>query len=79
MENQLPANLGLDLVRVTEAAALAAGRWMGTKQPDKADHATTEAMVTTLNNLNINGKIVVGEEGRLGVHSSLDSGQAAPR
>lgn len=74
MKNQLPTNLGLDLVRVTEAAALSAGRWMGTKQPDQADRATTEAMVTTLNNLNINGKIVVGEEERLGVHTSLDSG-----
>jgi fructose-1,6-bisphosphatase II len=75
MKNQLPTNLGLDLVRVTEAAALSAGRWMGTKQPDQADRATTEAMVTTLNKLDITGKIVIGEEQRLGVHTSLDSGR----
>ena len=75
MEHHLPTNLGLDMVRVTEAAALTAGRWMGTKEPDQADRAATEAMVTELNNLDINGKIIVGEEEKLGVHSSLDSGQ----
>ena len=74
MNNQLPSNLGLDLVRVTEAAALAAGRWMGLKQPDQADRTTTQAMVETLNNINIDGAIVVGEEEKLGIHSSLDSG-----
>ena len=74
MSNQLPSNLGLDLVRVTEAAALAAGRWMGLKQPQQADHATKQAMVDTLNKIDIDGAIVVGEEEKLGIHSSLDSG-----
>lgn len=74
MNNQLPSNLGLDLVRVTEAAALAAGRWMGLKQPERADLATKQAMVETLNKIAIDGAIVVGEEEKLGVHSSLDSG-----
>jgi fructose-1,6-bisphosphatase II len=74
MNHQLPSNLGLDMVRVTEAAALAAGRWMGLKQPDQADRTTTQAMVETLNNINIDGAIVVGEEEKLGIHSSLDSG-----
>ena len=75
MNNKLPSNLGLDMVRVTEAAALTAGRWMGLRQPDQADRAAKEAMVKTLNNLEINGVIVVGEEEKLGIHSSLDSGQ----
>ena len=74
MTNQLPSNLGLDLVRVTEAAALTAGRWMGLKQSEQADRATTQAMVETLNKISIDGSIVVGEEEKLGIHSSLDSG-----
>jgi len=32
-ETQLPRNLGLELVRATEAAALSAGRWMGSTRP----------------------------------------------
>jgi fructose-1,6-bisphosphatase II len=74
MTNQLPSNLGLDLVRVTEAAALTAGRWMGLKQSEQADRATTQAMVETLNKISIDGSIIVGEEEKLGIHSSLDSG-----
>ena len=74
MSNQLPSNLGLNLVRVTEAAALAAGRWMGLKQPQLADRATKQVMVDTLNQIDIDGAIVVGEEEKLGIHSSLDSG-----
>ena len=74
MNKQLPSNLGLDLVRVTESAALAAGRWMGLKQPEQADRATEQAMVETLNKIDIDGAIVVGEEEKLGIHSSLDSG-----
>ncbi len=67
-------NIGLDLVRVTEAAALAAGRWLGRGDRDSANDAATEAMVEILNHLNIDGLIVVGEEGRLHEHSRLDSG-----
>ena len=75
MDHKLPSNLGLDMVRVTEAAALTAGRWMGLRQPEEADLAAKEAMVKTLNNLNIDGVVVVGEEEKLGIHSKLDSGQ----
>ncbi len=67
-------NIGLELVRVTEAAALAAGRWLGRGDRDSANDAATEAMVEILNHLNIDGLIVVGEEGRLHEHSPLDSG-----
>jgi fructose-1,6-bisphosphatase II len=70
-----PRNLGLDLVRVTEASALAAGRWMGLGRQDQADQAAAEAMYEALNTLDMDGYIVIGEEGKLGTHSPLDSGQ----
>jgi fructose-1,6-bisphosphatase II len=75
MKVQASRNLGLDLVRGTEAAALSAGRWMGLGMRDDADNAATEAMYHALNTLDMDGHIVVGEEGKLGVHSPLDSGQ----
>jgi fructose-1,6-bisphosphatase II len=74
MNEHPPPNLGLDLVRVTEAAALAAGRWMGLGRQDEADQAAAEAMVEALNTLDMDGHIVIGEEGKLGTHSPLDSG-----
>ncbi len=74
MQETLSRNLGLDLVRVTEAAALAAGRWMGFGDPDAADHAATEAMVAAFAGVDIDGHIVIGEETKLGVHSPLDTG-----
>jgi fructose-1,6-bisphosphatase II len=74
--NTQPArNLGLDLVRVTEAAALAAGRWMGLGEREKANQDAAAAMYKVLNTLDIHGCIVVGEEGRVGIHSPLDTGQ----
>ena len=75
MDEHPPRNLGLDLVRVTEAAALAAGRWMGLGKQDEADQVATEAMVKALNTLDMDGHIVIGEEGKLGTHSPLDSGK----
>jgi len=69
-----PRNLGLDLVRATEAAALVATRWMGLGKADEADCDAAEAMVRSLNTLDVQGRIVVGEEGKLGRHSALDSG-----
>lgn len=74
MDKHPPRNLGLDLVRATEAAALAASRWMGLGDPDQADQVAAQAMVQALNTLDMDGRIVVGEEGKLGVHSPLDSG-----
>jgi fructose-1,6-bisphosphatase II len=75
MEDHPPRNLGLDLVRVTEAAALSAGRWMGLGKQDEADQGAAHAMVKALNTLDMDGHIVIGEEGKLGTHSPLDSGQ----
>ena len=75
MDEHPPRNLALDLVRVTEAAALAAGRWMGLGELDKANDEASLAMWQALNTLDMDGHIVVGEEGRLGTHSMLDTGQ----
>ena len=51
----------LDFVKVTEAAALAASRWMGRGERDIADGAAVEAMRDTLNQMDIDGRIVIGE------------------
>jgi fructose-1,6-bisphosphatase II len=59
-----PRNLGLDLVRATEAAALVAGRWMGLGNRDDPDREAGLAMLRTLDTLQMNGRLVVGEEGR---------------
>jgi fructose-1,6-bisphosphatase II len=67
-------NIGLDLVRVTEATALMAGRWLGLGNRAEAHRAATEAMANALNTVDIDGQIVIGEEGRLGEHSPLDTG-----
>ena len=75
MDKHPPRNLGLDLLRVTEAAALAAGRWMGLGEREKANQDAAAAMVKVLNTLDMNGCIVIGEEGRVGIHSPLDTGQ----
>ncbi|MBN1921000.1 MAG: class II fructose-bisphosphatase [Anaerolineae bacterium] len=75
MNEHPPRNLALDLVRVTEAAALAAGRWMGLGELDKANAEAGIAMWQALNSLDMDGHIVVGEEGRLGIHSNLDTGK----
>jgi fructose-1,6-bisphosphatase II len=57
-------NLGLDLVRIAEAGALAAARWMGLGSPDRADQAATGAVVETLESMGIPGCSVVGGEGK---------------
>ena len=58
-------NLGLDLVRATEGAALAAGHWMGLGKPEEANREASTAMHETLNTIAIDGRVVVGEEARL--------------
>ncbi|RYE08403.1 MAG: class II fructose-bisphosphatase [Hyphomicrobiales bacterium] len=57
----LHRNLTLELVRVTERAALAAAEWRGKGDEKAADHAAVEAMRTELSNVAINGRIVIGE------------------
>jgi len=54
-------NLALELVRVTEAAALMAGRHMGRGDKVAADHAAVEAMRLVLNSIQMNAIIVIGE------------------
>ncbi len=74
MEQKLSPNLGMSLVRVTEAAALSAGRYLGLDKADEADHAAAEAMAKAFQDINIKGHVVIGEEAKLGTHSHLDSG-----
>jgi len=54
-------NLALDLVRVTEAAALAAGHWMGRGQKEAGDGAAVEAMRLILSTVDMDGLVVIGE------------------
>jgi fructose-1,6-bisphosphatase II len=57
----LDRNLALELVRVTESAALMAGRWMGRGQKESADQAAVDAMRTLLGTLEMEGIVVIGE------------------
>ena len=54
-------NLALEAVRVTEAAAIAASRWMGRGDEQAADQAAVDAMRSALNVLDIDGTVVIGE------------------
>ena len=54
-------NLALELVRVTEAAAMAAGRFMGRGDKEAADGAAVNAMRVVLQTVDMNGIIVIGE------------------
>lgn len=54
-------NLALEAVRVTEAAALSASRWMGRGDEKAADQAAVDAMRDALNSLSIDGTVVIGE------------------
>ncbi|MBR0653639.1 class II fructose-bisphosphatase [Plastoroseomonas arctica] len=54
-------NLALELVRVTEAAALAASRWMGRGDKNSADGAAVDAMRRAFDTVAITGTVVIGE------------------
>ena len=54
-------NLALELVRVTEAAALAASRWVGAGDKEGADGAAVDAMRHVLNSVPMDGVVVIGE------------------
>lgn len=54
-------NLALELVRVTEAAAIASARLMGRGKKDEADQAAVDAMRKLLNTMDISGTVVIGE------------------
>src|SRR6201991_5392289 len=57
----LDRNLALDLVRVTEAAAMAAGRWVGRGDKLGGDGAAVDAMRRLINSLPMRGVVVIGE------------------
>src|SRR3954469_4615398 len=54
-------NLAMELMRATEAAALAGGRWMGRGDKNAADGAAVEAMRVVLNSVAMDGVVVIGE------------------
>lgn len=54
-------NLGLELVRATEAAALAAARWMGRGDKEAADQAAVDAMRLVMGAVPMDGTVVIGE------------------
>jgi len=70
---QPPPHPGLGLVRATESAALAAARWLGKGDRNTADQAAQDAMAEALNLMPMQGRIISGEEMRLGGNSPLDS------
>ncbi len=54
-------NLALELVRVTEAAAMAAGRWVGRGDKNGADGVAVNAMRVMISTIGMNGIVVIGE------------------
>ena len=54
-------NLALELVRTTEAAAIAASRWMGRGDKNGADGAAVDAMRAVLGGVNMDGIVIIGE------------------
>src|SRR5947207_15892904 len=57
----LDRNLALDLVRVTEAAAMAAGRWVGSGDKEGGDKAAVDAMRRLINSVPMRGVVVIVE------------------
>ncbi|TME56602.1 MAG: fructose-bisphosphatase class II family protein, partial [Chloroflexi bacterium] len=67
-------NLGLELVRATEAAAMSAGRWMGNLDRDGIRATAAKAMAEALKGVHMSGRIVIGDDpasGPLGLGQSL--------
>ena len=60
-ETNYDRNLALELVRVSEAGALAASRWMGRGKKNEADGAAVEAMRRAFDSIAIDGTVVIGE------------------
>lgn len=59
--DHLERSLSMELVRVTEAAAIASGRWMGFGKKDEADDAATTAMRQVFDTIPMRGTVVIGE------------------
>lgn len=58
---RLEGNLGMELVRATEAAALRSGRWMGRGDKEGCDQAAVDAMRYALDSVPMKGVVVIGE------------------
>jgi fructose-1,6-bisphosphatase II len=61
MTEPVERNLGLDLVRVTETAAMGAARWLGRGDKEAADQAAVDGMRLHLSTLDIDGLVIIGE------------------
>ena len=61
MSEKPDRNLALELVRVTEAAAMAAGRWVGRGDKEAGDQAAVDAMRLMLDSVDMDGVVVIGE------------------
>ena len=61
MPQPIERNLGLDLVRVTETAALRAARWLGRGDKEEVDQAAVDGMRLHLSTLEIDGTVIIGE------------------
>ncbi len=61
MSDQMQRNLALELVRVTESAAVAAGLWLGRGDKIAADGAAVDAMRRALSRIDMDGVVVIGE------------------
>ena len=60
-EAVMDRNMAIEAVRVTEAGAIAAAKWVGRGVEKEADAAAVDAMRTALNGLHIDGTVVIGE------------------
>jgi fructose-1,6-bisphosphatase II len=74
MSDTIERTLGFSVLRATEAAALVAGRWVGRGNPLAADQAAAEAIHQVLNQVDMDGLIVIGEERRHADHIFLTTG-----
>ena len=61
VEKKTDRNLAMELVRVTEAAALAASHWIGKGKKNEADGAAVEGMRRAFDSVGIHGTVVIGE------------------
>lgn len=61
MAEPVERNLGLDLVRVTETAALGAARWLGKGDKEAVDQAAVDGMRLHLSTIDIDGQVIIGE------------------
>ena len=61
MRKPMDRNLAFELVRVTEAAAMAAAHWMGRGNKESADQAAVDAMRFALQSVDMDGIVVIGD------------------